>query len=209
MTPEPKGKLDAMTMQMGAATKVAAVTAGVANGPEDVADDWLSIDWRVVGEDVRRLRQRIFAASQAGDVKRVRNPQKLMLRSRANTLMSVRRVTEINAGRTTAGVDKQVVLLARDKAELADWMQHRRTALEPTAATGIPVYFADAYCPWQRGSNENSNGLLRQNLPKKTDLSLTSPTRLAAIVDELNRRPRQALGVEDSRRRPTEQPLLR
>jgi len=140
MTPEPKGKLDAMTMQMSAATKVAAVTAGMANGPEDVADDWLSIDWRVVGEDVRRLRQRILAASQAGDFKRVRNLQKLMLRSRANTLMSVRRVTEINAGRMTAGVDKQVVLLARDKAELAHWTQHHRTewTVRPVKRVFIP-----------------------------------------------------------------------
>jgi len=82
MTPEPKGTLDDMTMQMSAATKVAVVT-GMANGAEGVADDWLSIDWRVVCEDVRRLRQRIFAASRAGDFKRVRNLQKLMLRSRA------------------------------------------------------------------------------------------------------------------------------
>ncbi|MFD7445815.1 reverse transcriptase N-terminal domain-containing protein [Streptomyces sp. NPDC059909] len=51
----------------------------------------------------RRLRQRIFTASQAGDLKKVRNLQKLMLRSRANTLLSVRRVTEVNAGRKTAG----------------------------------------------------------------------------------------------------------
>ena len=65
-----------------------------------------------VEEDVRRLRQRIFTASQAGDLKRVRNLQKLMLRSRANALMSVRRVTELNAGRKTAGVDGKVVLSA-------------------------------------------------------------------------------------------------
>lgn len=63
-----------------------------------------------------------------------------------------------------------------------------------TAASGIPVYFCDAYCPWQRGTNENSNGLLRQYLPKKTDLALVSPQKLAAIVEELNHRPRQALG---------------
>ena len=50
--------------------------------------------------------------------------QKLMLRSRSNTLLSVRRVTEVNAGRKTAGIDGQVVLLGQDKAELADWMQH-------------------------------------------------------------------------------------
>ncbi len=76
----------------------------VLNKPEGEHLDWLSIDWQTVQEDVRRLRQRIFTASQAGDLKRVRNLQKLMLRSRSNTLVSVRRVTEQNAGRKTAGM---------------------------------------------------------------------------------------------------------
>jgi transposase, IS30 family len=58
-----------------------------------------------------------------------------------------------------------------------------------TAATGIPVYFCDAYCPWQRGSNENSNGLLRQYLPKKTDLSQHHADHVQAVVNELNSRP--------------------
>ena len=124
MTPEPKDKLDAMTTQLVTATQVAAASVAVVNGPEDNPGDWSSINWRAVDEDVRRLRQRIFAATQAGDLKRVRNLQKLMLRSRANALSSVRRVTEINAGRGTAGVDGQVVLLPGAKAELADWVQH-------------------------------------------------------------------------------------
>jgi len=119
MTPEPKGKLDAMTTQLVTATQVA-VPVAVVNGPEDISGDWSSINWRAVDEEVRRLRHRIFAATQAGDLKRVRNLQKLMLRSRANALVSVRRVTEINAGRGTAGVDGQVVLLPGAKAELAD-----------------------------------------------------------------------------------------
>ncbi len=85
--------------------------------------DWHAINWRAVEEDVRRLRQRIFTASQVGDLKRVRSLQKLMLRSRANTLLSVRRVTEVNAGRKTAGVDGKVVLLSSVKADLADWVQ--------------------------------------------------------------------------------------
>ena len=93
--------------------------AVMVNGPEDDFPDWDAIDWRTVEEDVRRLRQRIFTASQAGDLKRVRNLQKLMLHSRANTLISVRRVTEINAGRETAGIDGRVVLLPQSKAELA------------------------------------------------------------------------------------------
>ncbi|WP_128382279.1 group II intron reverse transcriptase/maturase [Streptomyces cavernae] len=106
--------------------------AGAAvNGPEDDFTDWLSIDWQAAEENVRRLRQRIFTASQAGDLKRVRSLQKLMLRSRSNTLMSVRRVTEVNAGRKTAGIDGMVVLLPQGKAELADWMQHKAAPWRP------------------------------------------------------------------------------
>src|SRR5215470_16114230 len=76
---------------------------GVVNGPEGVLLDWDAVDWRQVEADVGRLRQRIFAASRAGDLRRVRNLQKLMLRSRSAALVSVRRVTEVNAGRKTAG----------------------------------------------------------------------------------------------------------
>ena len=54
------------------------------NGPEDDVLDWDAVQWRAVEDDVRRLRQRIFTASRAGDLKKVRNLQKLMLRSRAN-----------------------------------------------------------------------------------------------------------------------------
>ncbi len=121
-TPEPKDKLDTMTMQEQV---LAGERAVMVNGPEGDFPDWYAIDWRTVEDNVRRLRQRIFTASQAGDLKRVRNLQKLMLRSRANTLVSVRRVTEVNAGRETAGIDGRVVLLPQGKAELAHWVQHR------------------------------------------------------------------------------------
>jgi RNA-directed DNA polymerase len=91
-TPEPKGKLDAMTTRQAAKSARSDV---VVNGPEDQTLDWHAVDWHAAQENVRRLRQRIFTASQAGDLKRVRNLQKLMLRSHANTLLIVRRVTEV------------------------------------------------------------------------------------------------------------------
>src|SRR6478752_8386383 len=111
--PEAKDKLDAMASQ---------VVRFVVNGPKDQTLDWHAVDWHAAQENVRRLRQRIFTASQAGDLRRVRNLQKLMLRSHANTLVSVRRVTEINAGRKTAGIDGEVALDPLAKAELVEWI---------------------------------------------------------------------------------------
>src|SRR5215471_17550230 len=128
--PEPKGKLDTMS---GSRDAVASAPVPV-NGPEDGFPEWDQVDWGQAEENVRRLRQRIFAASQAGDLKKVRNLQKLMLRSRSNALVSVRRVTEIHAGRKTAGVDGKVVLTPEDRADLAGWLQHQT---EPWAARPV------------------------------------------------------------------------
>jgi RNA-directed DNA polymerase len=129
--PEPEDKLDAVN---------------AVSGPEDANLDWRQVDWRQAEENVRRLRQRIFTATKAGDLPRVRRLQKLMLRSHSNTLLSVRRVTERNAGRLTAGVDGEVVLTPEAKAELVSRVQDSR---EPFKA--LPV--RRVYIP-KPGSNK-------------------------------------------------------
>ncbi|MGW2104971.1 group II intron reverse transcriptase/maturase [Streptomyces olivaceoviridis] len=89
------------------------------NGAVDDADAWHQIDWGRVDREVTRLRQRIFKAAQAGDMKKVRNLQKLMMRSAANTLLSVRRVTQVSRGRKTAGVDGETALNPKLRGRLA------------------------------------------------------------------------------------------
>lgn len=66
--------------------------------------------------------------------------------------------------------------------------------LDITQATGTRIYFCDAASPWQRGSNENTNGLLRPYFPKSTNLAIHSPRDLVRVENELNRRPRITLG---------------
>ena len=131
MTPEPRDKLDAGATATGVTARAVTPQRARVNGPEGEVLDWLSVDWQHVEGGVRRLRRRIFTATQAGDLAKVRNLQKLMLRSRANTLFSVRRVTEINAGRKTAGIDGKTALLPQSKAELADWLHRRAEPWKP------------------------------------------------------------------------------
>jgi IS30 family transposase len=93
---------------------------------------------------------------------------------------------------------KQAHKLPRELYKSLTWdrgsemAQHKRFSLD----TDIKVYFCDPQSPWQRGSNENTNGLLRQYFPKGMDLSDVSQNKLNAVARQLNGRPRKTLGFE-------------
>jgi RNA-directed DNA polymerase len=82
--------------------------------------DWQAIDWKRVNQRVKNLRLRIFRASREGDLKRIRSLQRLMLRCQANVLESVRRVTQVNKGKDTPGVDRVMVTTPEERGWLCD-----------------------------------------------------------------------------------------
>src|SRR5437764_6700385 len=114
----------------------------LANGTEKHSDtNWNTIDWNQEERRVRNLRQRIFRATQAGDWKRVRSLQKLMLRSHANRLVSVRRVAQLNQGKNTPGVDKVLLKTPAARGRMVDHLAHYQLW---TAKPARRVYIAKA-----------------------------------------------------------------
>ena len=103
--------------------------------------DWQLIDWRYVNQDVDNLRQRIFVASRMNDLKKVASLQKLMLRSRASWMWSIRRVTQINKGRRTPGVDREIITTPEERVKLFYWLESitlNEWAPPPTRRVEIP-----------------------------------------------------------------------
>ena len=108
------------------------------NGPEGGLE-WDAVDWRVHEKNVARLRHRIFTAAQEQDWPRVRNLQKLMLRSRANTLVSVRQVTQRNTGRRTAGIGGEVALTPGARAQMAVRVHQSVTSWRPRPVRRVHI----------------------------------------------------------------------
>jgi IS30 family transposase len=100
------------------------------------------------------------------------------------------------ATKVTDALKKAISGLPQHLRRSLAWDQGREMAGHGalTTDTGMPVYFCDPHSPWQRPLNENTNGLLRQYMPKGTDLSLHSAGDLARIAKSLNDRPRKVLG---------------
>ena len=113
------------------------------SGPED-ASEWDAVDWRSCERNVARLRRRIFTASRDGDWPQVRSLQKMMLRSWSNTLVSVRQVTQRNAGRCTPGIDGEVALDSLARMGLA-------VRVHRAVSTWQPVPVRRVYIPKANG----------------------------------------------------------
>lgn len=101
--------------------------------------DWSSVNWQKVNKTVTNLRQRIYRAAKQGDLKKVRSLQRLMLRSYANRLQSVRKVTQINAGKNTPGVDKLTIKTSEERSKFADDLkEYQSWKVKPVRRVYIP-----------------------------------------------------------------------
>ena len=115
--------------------------------------------------------------------------------SRFTTLI---KIPNREAETVAAALSKQIRTLPKTLKKSLTWDRGLEMAKHPqfTVATNVKVYFCDPQSPWQRGSNENTNGLLRQYFPKGTDLSHHSQAALNRVALRLNQRPRETLGFE-------------
>jgi IS30 family transposase len=115
---------------------------------------------------------------------------------RSTRYVMLLKVHDLTAAEMQRALTKKIVTLPAELRRSITWDQGKEMAnhLAFTIDTGVQIYFCDPKSPWQRGTNENTNGLLRQYFPKRTDLRVHSQAKLNAVARELNGRPRQTLG---------------
>ena len=106
------------------------------NGQTEQLTDWSQIKWRKVNKLIRNLQQRIFRARKLGQWKQLRRLQKLLLRSQANLLLSVRQITQVNTGKRTAGVNKEVISTPNERVKLVKSWEMPKA--KPTKRVFIP-----------------------------------------------------------------------
>jgi IS30 family transposase len=152
----------------------------IADRPVEIADRQVPGHWEgdlIIGED---------SASQTGT----------LVERTTGFLLLIALPDDRQAVTVAEALQRQVQTLPAQLCKSITWDQGSEMAAHVafTIATDIAVYFCDPHAPWQRGSNENINGLLRQYLPKGTDLSGYSQADLDLIAAKLNNRPRKRLG---------------
>ena len=106
------------------------------NGDSGQLTDWSQVNWKKVRKNVRNLKQRIFRARKLGQWKQLRRLQKLLIKSRSNLLLCVRQITQVNAGKQTAGIDKEVINTPAQRVKLVnEWVMPKA---QPTKRVYIP-----------------------------------------------------------------------
>ena len=153
----------------------------------------------LLAKDLRRLKTALFpvigrAICSAGS----KNSHIATLVERHSRFAMLIKVPSKDTETVVAALSKHVLKLPATLRRSLTWDRGHEMAKHKsfTVDTNVKVYFCDPQSPWQRGTNENTNGLLRQYFPKKTDLSVYSQADLNKIALRLNQRPRETLGFE-------------
>ena len=154
------------------------------------------------GEADRRAWERAFRAVPGhweGDLLTGTNNSHIAtLVERHTRFVMLLKISSRDTATVVGALTKQVRKLPQQLRRSLTWDRGKEMADHKsfTVATNVQVYFCDPHSPWQRGSNENTNGLLRQYFPRGTDLSRFSQDDLNRIARRLNQRPRKTLGFE-------------